>query len=105
MLSIKNIVYEWRMWGDPDCARAVIFRYWNALLLIGAGVVFFSAAFVLWTLFVPLSIIPLEQEETRDATETISRERLGAVLDTFEQRNLMYQKLRAAPPRVGDPSR
>ena len=105
MKYFKNFLYEWRMRQDPDCRRAFMLRFWNTLLLFGTVVVAFSMAFVLWSVFVPLSITPLEGGEARDAAETISRERLREVLSVFEQRELNHQKLRATPPRVSDPSK
>jgi hypothetical protein len=93
------------MRNNPDCLRTLMTRFWRALLFMCAAAAIFSITFVLWTLVIPLEVPASDKESGTVAVETISRERLRAVLDTFEQRDLRYQKLRSAPPKIDDPSR
>jgi hypothetical protein len=103
---IDDIKWEWNMRHDPDCTRALMYRYWHTLLIVCGVVLVTSLLFVVWTVFVPLGTLAITADvAVKGRVETVSRERVRATLDSFEQRALYFEQVSNNPPSVEDPSR
>jgi len=97
-------MWQWKTRHDPDCLRALMFRFWKMLLITCAVVGVVSIGIALWTIFVPLRLPTPSAPVGQDATEALSREQLRTVLDLFTQKKLEHANRRAAPANIADPA-
>jgi len=86
---------------DPDCTRSIMRLYWNVIIVVTIGVMLSSIAFVTWGLFFSSLVLDKQQGDfVGGSVETISRERLQGVLDSFEQRALRYDQSSREVPKI-----
>ena len=102
--TLSVLKWRWMMRRDPECFRAVALSYWHFLLTALCVVALVASGFGGWLLWSGLPVTDAVEDIRDPGAETLSREKLGDVIEKLKRREVAYQELAKTPSDISDPT-